>query len=325
MILMMMTGFVIGMIVTHVLDSRRMEETVNEMEKKVKEAEENASKAVNVYIPKRNIKSGEIPLHSYVKENFIIEDGFMAYYNEAGEKISHLGVDLSYHNKNIDWDALSDSPVEFVMLRCAYRGYSEGGIVEDEKFREYAQAALEHGLKLGVYFFTQAINEEEAIAEAKHTIKLIEEYDISYPVAIDTEYIDDENARTNVAELTPEELSNICIAFCETIKEAGYYPMVYASENWFRRKLDTAKLAEYDFWAPQYLDTNDFLFDFTIWQYTDDGSAPGVEGPCDLNISLVDYASFVPKMREAIETGGEISTYSNTNPNIAIAPAEVEQ
>nr|MCR5687016.1 hypothetical protein [Lachnospiraceae bacterium] len=108
----------------------------------------------------------------------------------------------------------------------------------------------------------------------------------------------------NKTELTDEARSEICTAFCEKIREKGYYPMIYASENWFRRYLKVDALKQYDFWAPQYLDENDFLYDFTIWQYTDSGDIPGVKGVVDLDISMVDYASFVPQMREAYLTGG---------------------
>ena len=307
-------GFIAGMIVIHEVDAKNEKIKTDALKEEIREAK----KPVNVYFPKRSIKYGEIPRNSYNPDNFVIEDGFMAYYNENGEKISHVGVDLSYHNNKVDFKKLADSPVEFVMLRCGYRGYTEGGLIEDEKFKEYAKAANENDLKLGVYFFTQAITEQEAIAEADYVIKLIENYDISYPVAFDTEYVEDEEARTNTAELSREDLSKICIAFCERIKEAGYYPMIYASENWFRRKLDVSMLAEYDLWAPQYLDENDFLYDFTIWQYTDSGNAPGVEGSCDLNVSMVDYAKFVPSLREAIKTNGEIGEYSDNTPNITI-------
>ncbi|MDO4188185.1 MAG: glycoside hydrolase family 25 protein [Lachnospiraceae bacterium] len=318
MLFCLMTGFVLGMIVIHTVDEKNSSEKIEALKAELKEAKIEQEKPINVYLPKRKIQTGEIQKNSYIKDNFKIEDGFMAYYNENGEKISHVGVDLSYHNEKVDWDALADSPVEFVMLRCGYRGYTEGGLVVDERFKEYAEEATAHGLKLGVYFFTQAISEPEAVAEADFVIDLIEDYEISYPVAFDTELVSDDEARTTKAELSREELSNICIAFCERIKKAGYYPMVYASENWFRRKLDVGSLCEYDFWAPQYLDENDFLYDFTMWQYTEQGSAPGVEGDCDLNISLVDYASFVPTLREAVFTGGEIGEYSDDIPNITI-------
>lgn len=318
MLFCVLTGFVLGMIVIHLADSKKEEEKIKSLKSQIAEAKEEAEKAINVYVPERKLIAGQILKNSYIQDNFVIEDGFMAYYNENGEKISHVGIDLSYHNDKVDWDKLEASPVEFVMVRCGYRGYTEGGLVEDERFREYAQAALDHGFKLGVYFFTQALTEEEAISEAEYVIDLIEDYDISYPVAFDTEKVEYEDARTNQVELSREELSNICIAFCERIKEAGYYPMIYASENWIRRQLQASMLTDYDIWAPQFLEKNDFLYDFTIWQYTEHGNAPGVDGDCDLDISLVDYASFVPKFRESYKTGGEIGEYSNENPNISI-------
>jgi len=322
MFFMLLTGFVLGMIVIHMVDTKRENEKVAELKRQIEEKEQIIDNTTKVYIPERKFNSGTILKNPYVQENFVTEDGFMAYYNEAGEKISHVGVDLSYHNDKVDWDELAASPVEFVMLRCGYRGYTEGGIIEDEKFREYAQAANEHGLKLGVYFFSQAINEQEAITEAEYVIKLIEDYEISYPVAFDTEYVSDPEARTNLADLSRDDLTNIAIAFCEKVKEAGYYPMIYASENWFRRNLDMTRLTDYDYWAPQYLDQNDFLFDFTIWQYTESGNAPGIEGECDLDISLVDYAQFVPAMKDAHDNGGETLEYSQSNPSITITPID---
>ena len=254
----------------------------------------------NIYIPDRERVLGQIPINSYKTENFYIEDGFMAYHDDEGNKISHLGVDLSYHQENVNWDELKASGVEFVMLRCGYRGYSEGGLVKDEKFDEYAKACNEHDIALGVYFFTQAVSVEEAEREAEFTLELIKDYKISYPVAIDTEYVSDSDARTNIEEIDEDLRSDMCIAFCEKIKAAGYYPMVYASENWIRRELNFEALQDYDLWAPQYLEENDFMYDFTIWQYTEKGFIQGVDEQVDLDISMVDYASFVPQLREAV-------------------------
>ena len=323
LLIMFFMGLVLGMIIIHIIDKKHEEEAI----KNLQPIENIIDESVHVYFPKRDIQYGSIPRNSYDPDRFGEEDGYAVYYDENGEKISHLGVDLSYHNKSVDWDQLAASPVEFVMLRCGYRGYTEGGLIEDEKFREYAQAANEHGLKLGIYFFTQAINVEEAKAEAEFVLKLIEDYDISYPVAFDTEFVDGKENRFNQADLSKEELSDITIAFCEKIKENGYYPMVYASENWFRRKLDVAKLAEYDFWAPQYLEENDFLYDFTIWQYTESGEVPGVSGPVDLNISMIDYSQFVPALRDAFRNDGEITEYDADAPSVSITavPEETEE
>ena len=297
-------GLVVGMVIIHNKSSKEIAAVKDELATVIEE--QSHINVTNVYVPKRKITEGLLSLSSYNPDNFRIDDGFMAYFDDDGNKISHLGCDLSYHNKYVNWDELAASGCEFVMLRCGYRGYSEGGLAKDEKFDLYASEAQRVGLKLGVYFFTQAVTVEEAEEEAKYVLDLIENYNISYPVAFDTEYIDDDSARTNTVEISDELRSDICRAFCEKIREKGYYPMIYASENWMRRYLELESLREYDFWAPQYLEENDFLFDFTMWQYTDCGSIQGVKGDVDLDISMVDYASFVPQMREAYLTGGKI-------------------
>lgn len=304
-----LVGFVLGMILIYLTEARPAQ-------KELKEALSNQQTTINVdggeevlkvYVPKREVRYGEIPINSYNLDNFRLgDDGYMAYFDEAGNKISHLGVDLSYHQTEVNWEELKNSPCEFVMIRCGYRGYTEGGLKEDEKFREYIEGAAGVGIPAGVYFFTQATSNEEALEEADFVLSLIKDYHIGYPVAIDTEYVSDSDARTNKIEMTPQERTGFLITFCERIKEQGYYPLIYASENWLRRSLDAEMLQEYEIWAPQYLDSNDFMYDFTIWQYTDAGSIPGVKGSVDLNISMVDYASFVPSLREAFTEDGEI-------------------
>ena len=299
-------GFVVGAVVIHNKSAKEIAAVQEELATVIEE--QSHINVTNVYVPERKLAKGQIPRNSYNTENFRIDDGFMAYFDEDGNKISHLGCDLSYHNQYVDFDELAESGCEFVMLRCGFRGYSEGGLMKDEKFEQYASEAERVGLKIGVYFFTQAVTVEEAEEEAEYTLKLLEDHKISYPVAFDTEYIDDDKARTNTTEISDELRSDICIAFCEKIRENGYYPMIYASENWLRRYLKIEALKEYDIWAPQYLEENDFLYDFTIWQYTAEGSIPGVKGVVDLDISMVDYGSFVPQMREAYLTGGKITT-----------------
>ena len=316
-------GLIAGMVIIHNKSSKEIAAVKEELASVIEE--QSHINVTNVYVPKRKVTEGLLSLNSYNKDNFRIDNGFMAYFDDEGNKISHLGCDLSYHNKYVNWDELAASGCEFVMLRCGYRGYSAGGLAKDEKFDLYASEAQRVGIKLGVYFFTQALDVEEAEDEAEYVLKLIENYDISYPVAFDTEYIDDESARTNTTEISDELRSDICRAFCEKIKEHGYYPMIYASENWMRRYMELESLRDYDFWAPQYLEENDFLFDFTIWQYTDQGSIPGVKGDVDLDISMVDYASFVPQMREAYLTGGQIEEGQSEDLVIKAEKEETEQ
>ena len=301
-----LTGLVAGLVIMSYISADKEAEPAALTE----DVEQEEVNVLNVYVPARERVYGSIPVNPYIQDNFRIEDGYMAYYDENGEKISHLGLDISYHQESVDWEKLSGSAVEFIMLRCGYRGYSEGGLVKDEKFDEYARAANDAGIPLGVYFFTQAVNVDEAAAEAEFVLSLIEKYEISYPVALDTEYVNDIDGRVNKAGLSREDQSRICIAFLERIKEEGYYPMIYAGENWIRRNLDYEMLADYDFWASQYLSKNDFMYDFTIWQYTANGGVPGIDEDVDLDISLVDYASFVPKLRQAVLSGGEIGSYT---------------
>lgn len=308
--LLVFTGFFLGFVLGMVFINYRKEQEIAAVKQELATVieEQSAINVTNIYVPERKIDNGKIAMNSYKTENFRIDNGFMAYFDEDGNKISHLGCDLSYHNDKIDWDELAKSGCEFVILRIGYRGYTEGGLVEDEKFKEYASEAKRVGLKLGVYFFTQSTTVEEAEEEAKYVLEILDGMELEYPIAYDTEYVNDDNARTNNVEISDELRSLMCIAFCEKIKSKGYYPIIYASENWMRRNMDLKMLSDYEFWAPQYLDENDFLFDFSIWQYTEDGNIPGVEGPVDLDISMVDYASFVPQMRQAYLTGGSITT-----------------
>ncbi|MCR5734971.1 MAG: glycoside hydrolase family 25 protein [Lachnospiraceae bacterium] len=292
-------GFAVGMITLHIKDQEKIDAITADYKEEISRLEEETKDEITyIQIPERKRVYGKIPVNSFILENFVLEDGFMAYYDETGKKISHLGVDLSYHQQHVNWDEL-EKAVDFVILRCGYRGYSEGGLVEDEKFREYASECNRRGIPLGVYFYTQSITVEEAVAEAEFVLKLIEGFDISYPVAYDTEYVSDASARTRVTEISKDLRADMAKAFCDRIKAEGYYPMVYASENWMRRELNLETLQEYDFWAPQYLEKNDFMFDFTIWQYTDAGFIPGISTEVDLDISMVDYASFVPQIRAA--------------------------
>ncbi|HAG68530.1 MAG TPA: hypothetical protein DCL38_00990 [Lachnospiraceae bacterium] len=300
-------GLVTGMLIVHIADTRRRDSLIAGYEEKIKSLEnekEHIKESTTVYVPERKRIFGKIPGNSWNIDGFVLEDGFMAYYDEEGNKISHLGIDLSYHQKNVDWEALKESPVEFVILRCGYRGYSEGGLVMDERFREYAAKCNEYDIPMGVYFFTQAITVEEARAEADFVINLIKDYTISYPVVFDTEYVSEETARTNTVEISDELRTDMIIAFCERISEEGYYPMFYASENWVRRNMEFERLSDYDLWAALYYEENDFLFDHTIWQYSSTGYVPGIDTEVDLDISMVDYAAFVPALRKAkIEEG----------------------
>ena len=138
-----------------------------------------------------------------------------------------------------------------------------------------------------MYFFTQATSVEEAEEEAKYVLDQIEPYDVTYPVVIDIEAVANENART--ADLTPEERTQYCIAFCDMIRKAGYTPMIYGNIKTFMLMLDIQQLEDYEKWYAYYDDQIYYPYAFSIWQYSDSGSVDGIKGKVDMNISFGDW------------------------------------
>lgn len=211
-------------------------------------------------------------------------------YYEGTELRSIKGIDISQYNEVEDWDKVKGDGVSFAILRCGYRGYTKGGFAEDKKYIEYALAANKAGIELGTYFVTQAINTKEAIEEADWVIDMIKKtgVEFSWPVCLDLEDAGSSEART--AKLTKEERTQIIIAFCERIKEAGYTPMLYAAIRWYMDEMDITQLSSYDKWFAQYFNRPFFPYEFQIWQYTSSGSVNGIKGKVDLNLCFKDYS-----------------------------------
>ncbi len=196
-----------------------------------------------------------------------------------------LGIDVSKWQGNIDWTAVAQSGVKFAIIRCAYRGASTGVIVEDPYFRQNIKGATANGIKVGVYFFTQAVNEYEAVEEASTAIGLVSGYNISYPIFIDTENAT--NGRANGLDVGTR--TAVVRAFCETVRSAGYKPGIYASKNWYYQKLDMSQLSTYNIWVAQYNTSCNYTGRYDIWQYSSDGSIPGINGRVDVNIGYTNY------------------------------------
>lgn len=196
-----------------------------------------------------------------------------------------LGIDVSKWQGSIDWTAVANSGVKFAIIRCAYRGAATGVIVEDPYFRANIQGATANGIKVGVYFFTQAINEYEAVEEASTAIGLVAGYHLNYPIFIDTENAS--NGRANGLDVATR--TSVVKAFCETVRNAGYKPGIYASRSWYNTKLDMSQLSTYNIWVAQYNTTCTYTGRYDIWQYTSSGSIPGINGRVDLNIGYTNY------------------------------------
>lgn len=228
-----------------------------------------------------------VPPNEYDREAFAVVDGFLSY--AAG--VSLVGVDVSTYQGEVDWKQAAKAGVQFAMIRAGYRGYTEGALFEDEQFRRNMEEALAAGLEVGVYFFSQAVTEEEAVEEARFVLELIEGYEIAYPVVFDWEKQEKETSRTR--DTGGETMTACTIAFCEVIEEAGYLPMVYFSPSKGYHELNLEQLLRWPFWLAHYTPDwqfTSFKYDFAMWQYEDKGQVPGIEGNVDLNICLTDFS-----------------------------------
>lgn len=226
----------------------------------------------------------ELAKNTYDPEAFMADgDGVMHYY-EDGERVSHKGIDVSKYQDKIDWEKVASDEVEYAFIRLGIRGYTEGDIIEDETFEDNIKGALKNDIDVGVYFFTQALSEEEAEEEAAYVIESIAPYQVKYPIVLDVESVTSTKARGN--DLTREERTQYCITFCEKIKEAGYTPMIYGNLKTFTLLLNIEELEDYDKWFAYYDESYYFPYDFKIWQYTNKGKVAGIKGDVDLNISF---------------------------------------
>ena len=202
---------------------------------------------------------------------------------------ANLGIDVSRWNEDINWDKVKEAGIEYAIIRAGYRGSVTGTLVEDKYFRKNIEGAIKAGIPVGLYFFTQATTEVEAVEEASMVLALCKEYDITYPVFIDTEKAG-ENGRAN--ELDKKKRTAICQAFCETIRNGGYKAGIYASKNWFENKLDMNILSDDTYiWLAQYGDEVTYDGKYHMWQYTSSGRVLGIEGRVDLNLSFLEPAN----------------------------------
>ena len=210
------------------------------------------------------------------------------------ENVCLKGIDVSQFNGLVNWEYVKRSGIDFAMIRIGYRGYgSAGNFAEDPYFRMNIEGAKKAGLKVGVYFFTQAVNKDEAIEEAKWVINILKQsgyaHQLDYPIAIDTEMSGAPNNSGRADNLDVATRTAVCKAFCETIKQNGYTPMIYASRNWFYDNLNMNELNQFDIWLAQYNDVADYTGHYEIWQHSSTGTVSGVSGNVDLNIGYKIY------------------------------------
>lgn len=196
------------------------------------------------------------------------------------------GIDVSYYQGNIDWKKVKNSGVEFVIIRVGYRGYgSAGTLVEDPRFKTYLDGATKAGLKVGVYFYTQAITTAEAKAEAKFVLDRIKGYSLQMPVYYDIESVDYDTGRLDSAGLSKAQKTALCTAFCDTIIKSGYSAGVYANYTWLNYYIDGAGLGKkYPIWLAHYTSNTNYDQRMDMWQYSGSGTVSGISAYTDVNV-----------------------------------------
>lgn len=225
-----------------------------------------------------------VPKTNYKKEKFV-HDGQNLIYDDENY-FSRLGVDVSHHQGYIDWEKVKFAGYDFAFIRLGYRGYGKTGSINlDSTFDENLKNAQKAGIEVGVYFFAQAINENEAREEAEFVIKHLDGYTIELPVVYDPESILDAEARTD--NVSGEQFTQNALLFCSLIEEAGYKPMIYSNMLWEAFQFDMEKVSDYPFWYADYEPMPQTPYDYIFWQYSNKGNVDGISGRVDLNIELI--------------------------------------
>lgn len=221
-----------------------------------------------------------LPTNPYQPEDFSLdEQGYMTC--SAAETM--LGIDVSELQREVDWQAVADAGIEFAFIRLGYRGYSEGGVFADAHAAENLKQARKAGLKIGAYFFSQALNAEEAEQEAAFCLNFLDGMKLDLPLVYDWEYV---SAEARTGAMTAGEVTDAAVAFCEKVRKAGYEPMVYANWHQALNRMDLFRLQPYRFWLAMYDEVMDYPYRVDVWQYTETGSVPGIKGDVDLNLWL---------------------------------------
>lgn len=224
-----------------------------------------------------------VPKHPYDLDLFLHNGQKLSY--DSDSYTSQSGVDVSHHQGEINWNAVKDAGFEFAFIRLGYRGYTSGELCLDRYFFQNIKKAQSCSLDVGIYFFSQAINEQEAIDEANFVIDNLKDYHLDLPVVYDPESILDDDARTD--NISGEQFTKNTLAFCKTIQAAGYEPMIYSNMLWEAFELDLSQLTDYPIWYADYEALPQTPYDFTFWQYSNAGSVDGINTAADLNIRLI--------------------------------------
>lgn len=210
------------------------------------------------------------------------EDGFRSY--KGKDYKTHKAIDVSSNQDVIDWEAVKADGIEYAIMRTGYRTYGSGIIKTDETCYWNLKQAKKAGIKVGVYFFSQAVSTEEAEEEAQFVLDMVRSFETDLPVYFDTEEINYDTARTD--RLSGNELTEIALAFCRYIEEAGYTPGIYGNQMWLCNKLDLARIEQYEIWLAKYTEELNYPYEIGAWQFSSEGRVSGISTAVDLDVII---------------------------------------
>lgn len=230
----------------------------------------------------------DLPVNDYDFTKLKTKNGKMTYY-DGNKKLSRLGIELSEDSGNVDFEALKEDGIDFVMLKVGERGYGTGLISADINFTSNMEAAAKAGMDVGVYFCSQAVTVEEAVEEAKFVTDQLIPYDVTYPVALRMESILSDTARTDI--LDAKQRTEIAEAFLNDVESAGYDPILYGERNFLLTEiLPSELLKEWEVWLADQDPIPDYPYQFKMWEYAVGTTVSGVEKEVNMTISFVDYS-----------------------------------
>lgn len=242
-----------------------------------------------VAVPKSKVapvNSAEDPENNKTKGGDVVsQDQVNSMFENVGTK--SFGIDVSAHQGKINWAAVKAAGVEFAMIRCGFRGYGTGAICEDAYFKTNVAGATANGIKVGIYFYSAAINENEAVEEAVWVISKIKTYRITYPVVYDFE----DYQRYRCANVDGAQATKNAHTFLNLIRQAGYDPMMYANKSDLTSRISRSAFSGYKMWLAHYTSQTDYSGSYQMWQYTSKGSVSGISGYVDMNIAYFSYGS----------------------------------
>ncbi len=246
-------------------------------------------------------------------------------FNEYGANASKVGIDVSYYNGDIDWQKVKNDGIDYAIIRVGFRGYGTKDPIKpaliDKNLEKNLKGASAADMPIGLYFFSQAITIDEAIEEASLCIRYAKQYKIDYPIYFDTEFSNPQHDG-RADSLSKQERTEIATAFCETVKNSGYTPGIYASKSFYYNQLEYSKLSKYQIWMAHYTSNEtDFKHPFRMWQYSDKGSVDGITGnggKVDINFSYYDYVK-----KTDMKNNGKYIVMTNKSGVIKYKEAEI--